>query len=120
MGQRIIEAALAPAAIEVVERDETMVNEASDLNWHRVSTALWLPLGGLIDDIEPLWAYGEEMQGASCSICHSRHHADGHLPNQWIGVLIAMERFITLDNEEARLSQRYLQLHASDLEEVVQ
>lgn len=117
MGQRIIDAALSPAAIELIEINQTMLGEATDLTWHDVSIDLWVPLGGLIDDVQPLWAYGVKMHTASCSTCHSLHEADEHLANQWIGIVNAMERFIALDKEESRLLQRYLQRHASDIEE---
>ncbi|WP_245410592.1 pentaheme c-type cytochrome TorC [Notoacmeibacter marinus] len=117
MGRRIFEAALAPAAIEEIERLETMVDEDTDLTWHRVRIDLWVEPGKMIADPEKLWAYGEEMHVASCSTCHSLHEADEHLANQWIGIVKAMERFITLDKEETRMLQKYLQLHASDVKE---
>lgn len=116
MGRRIFEAALAPAAIDQIERLETLLDEETDLTWHRVSIELWVPAGGMIAELDRLWAYGREMHVASCSTCHSLHEADGHLANQWIGVVKAMERFITLDKEETRMLQKYLQLHASDVQ----
>ena len=115
MGHRIFEAALTPTAIEQIERHETHLDEDTELTWHRVSLDLWVAPDGMIDDADRLWAYGEEMHVASCSVCHTLHEADGHLANQWIGVLKAMERFITLDKEETRMLQKYLQLHASDV-----
>ena len=116
MGHRIFEAALAPAAIDRITRHETHVDEDTELTWHRVSVDLWVGTGGMIEDPEKLWAYGEEMHVASCSVCHSLHEADEHLANQWIGILKAMERFITLDKEQTRMLQKYLQLHASDVQ----
>ena len=117
MGQRIFDAALAPDAVERIERGETFAHEDTGQTWHRVGVDLWVEPGGMIDDPNRLWDYGRQMHEASCSTCHSLHHADGHLANQWIGVLKSMERFITLDKEETRMLQKYLQLHASDVEE---
>jgi trimethylamine-N-oxide reductase cytochrome c-type subunit TorC len=117
MGQRIFEGAFRPEAIEAIERHETVVDPNTDLTWHRVSLDLWVLPEGLIEDRQMLWDYAAEMHVASCSTCHSLHHADEHLANQWIGVVDSMERFITLDTDQTRLLQRYLQMHARDVVE---
>lgn len=117
MGHRIFEAALAPAAIERIDRLETFLDEDTELTWHRVAIELWVAPDGMIAEPERLWEYGEQMHVASCSTCHSLHEADEHLANQWIGIVKSMERFITLDKEETRMLQKYLQLHASDVQQ---
>lgn len=116
MGHRIFEAALSPKAIGEIQRLDTRYDEDTELTWHRVSIDLWVEPGGAIADADKLWAYGEEMHQASCATCHSLHEADEHLANQWIGIVKSMERFITLDKEETRMLQKYLQLHASDVQ----
>jgi len=115
MGHRIFEAALAPPAIERIERHETKLDEDTELTWHRVSIDLWVSRDGMISDRDKLWEYGDQMHVASCSTCHSLHEPDEHLANQWIGILKAMERFVALDKEQTRMLQKYLQLHASDV-----
>ena len=115
-GRRIFEGAFRPEAVEAIERHETVLDPDTDLTWHRVSLDLWVRPEGLIDDRQKLWDYAHEMHVASCSTCHSLHHADEHLANQWIGVVDAMERFITLDKDQTRMLQKYLQMHASDVE----
>jgi trimethylamine-N-oxide reductase cytochrome c-type subunit TorC len=117
MGQRIFDAALTPDAIGRIESLDTVVNQQTDQTWHRVGLDLWVSPGEMIDDPARLWAYGDQMHQASCSTCHSLHKPGEHLANQWIGILKSMERFITLDKEETRMLQKYLQLHASDIEE---
>lgn len=117
MGRRIFEAALTPGAIDLVERLETKFDEDTELTWHRVQLDFWVADERLIEDSGKLWEYGEEMHQASCSTCHSLHEADEHLANQWIGIVKSMERFITLDKEETRMLQKYLQLHAYDVGE---
>ncbi len=118
MGRRILEAAFRPDAVERIERRETVTDEETDLVWHRVGVDLWVRPEGLIADLDRIWEYGREMHVAACSTCHSLHHADEHLANQWIGVIDSMERFITLDKDQTRLLQKYLQLHARDVAEV--
>jgi trimethylamine-N-oxide reductase cytochrome c-type subunit TorC len=115
MGQRIFEAALTPDATEAVVQTESALDPDTEQTWHKVHVDLWMAAGGLIADADSLWQYGEEMHQASCSTCHSLHEAEEHLANQWIGILKSMERFITLDKEQTRMLQKYLQMHASDV-----
>ena len=115
MGKRIFSLALSPASTDTIERHETRLDEATELTWHRVSMELWLSSDAVIAEQEKLWAYGSEMYNASCSTCHSVAGPGGHLANQWIGVLKSMERFISLDDEQTRFLQKYLQLHAGDV-----
>jgi trimethylamine-N-oxide reductase cytochrome c-type subunit TorC len=115
MGRRIFSVALSPAATDLVERHETVLDEDTELTWHRVSADLWIAPGGVIDDQQKLWDYGAELNNAACSICHTMAKPGHHLANQWIGVLKAMERFSTLDKEQTRMLQKYLQFHASDV-----
>lgn len=114
MGQRIFSATLAKTAIESVERHQTEFDENTELTWHRVSVDAWTPKDDLISDVDVLWDYGSEMYNASCSTCHTLSSPDHLLANQWIGSLKAMSRFISLDKEQYRFLQKYLQFHASD------
>jgi trimethylamine-N-oxide reductase cytochrome c-type subunit TorC len=67
-----------------------------------------------VPDVQKLWAYGEEMYGAACGTCHALQPANHFLANQWIGNLNAMRQRISLDDEQVRFLQKYLQLHAQD------
>ncbi|WP_218940082.1 pentaheme c-type cytochrome TorC [Denitrobaculum tricleocarpae] len=113
-GQRIFSATLSKAAIESVQRHQTEIDENTELTWHRVSVEAWTPKADLISDVNVLWEYGAEMYNASCSTCHTLSSPDHLLANQWIGNLKAMSRFISLDKEQYRFLQKYLQFHASD------
>ena len=44
----------------------------------------------------------------------SRAPIDHSLANQWPGTLNAMKRFISIDDEEYRFLQKYLQFNAKD------
>lgn len=114
-GKRIFTAALRPEAAEAAEVIETMTDPDTDQVWKRVGIELWTAPGGMVAEIEPIWDYGAEMYNASCSVCHSLHDPTHHLANQWIGTVKAMERFITLDKEQTRFLQKYLQMHARDV-----
>jgi trimethylamine-N-oxide reductase cytochrome c-type subunit TorC len=56
------------------------------------------------------------MHGAVCGSCHSITPANHFLANQWIGGLKDMKQFINLETEEYYLLQKYLQMHAQDVE----
>lgn len=113
-GQRIFEATVKKAAIDRVRNHGTEKDPDTDLVWHQVSLDGWVAPGALISDVAPLWTYTSEMYNASCGICHSTPDPGHSLANQWIGSLKAMKRFITLDKEEYRVLQKYLQLNAKD------
>lgn len=114
MGHRIFSVVLTPAAVEGVEVHETRLDEATDLTWERVSHDFWVANTDLIADVDTLWEYGAEMNQAACSTCHRLAEPEHFLANQWIGVLKSMERFVSLDKEQTRMLQKYLQVHAKD------
>lgn len=113
-GQRIFEATINKSATSIVKKLSTETDKDTDLVWHKVEFEGWILPEHLIDDIQPLWDYTSNMYDASCSICHSKPDPGHMLANQWIGSLKAMKRFITLNKEEYRILQKYLQLHAKD------
>ena len=115
MGKRILSVALSPAAIDMVARHETRRDDDTELTWHRVSADLGIAPGGVVADEERIWAYGAALNTAACSSCHALAQPGHHLANQWIGILKSMERFSTLDDEQTRMLQKYLQLHAGDV-----
>ncbi|MBL4557089.1 MAG: pentaheme c-type cytochrome TorC [Rhodobacteraceae bacterium] len=114
-GRRIFTAALRPEAAEGATVLETMTDPDTEQVWKRPEIEFWTAEGGMVPDIEPVWAYGAEMFNASCSVCHSLHDPQEHLANQWIGLIKGMERFITLDKEQTRFLQKYVQFHARDV-----
>lgn len=113
-GQRIFEATVKKSAVDLVKAHSTETDPDTDLVWHEVSLDGWVAPGELISDATPLWRYTSEMYSASCGTCHSKPDPGHSLANQWIGTLKAMKRFITLNKEEYRILQKYLQLNAKD------
>ena len=113
-GQRIFSATVSKDSTGLIKPISTRTDESTGLVWHEVQMEGWVDKTALLDSIEPLWAYGAEMDHAACGTCHSAPAADHYLANQWIGTMKAMERFITLNKEQYRFLQKYLQMHASD------
>lgn len=113
-GQRIFEASLRPSTVENLEIHATETDLDTDLVWNKVSLEAWVRPKSLVNDLDPIWGYTKEMYNASCGTCHSASDPGHLLANQWIGTLKAMERFVSLDKEQMRILQKYLQLHAKD------
>ena len=114
-GQRILVAALTPAAVAKVIRERTVLDPATKITWYQVSLTGWISDADLTPDIQKVWDYGSALYGTSCGTCHAPHPADGYLANQWIGNLKAMKRFTALDDGQYRLLQAYLQFHSKDV-----
>ncbi|HAT85566.1 pentaheme c-type cytochrome TorC [Cohaesibacter gelatinilyticus] len=113
-GQRIFSATLGKQSIDKIKRIKTETDEDTELVWHQVSLEAWVTRDDLLADKKQLWSYADEMYSASCATCHSRPDPGHNLANQWIGILKAMKRFISLDKEQYRFLQKYLQFHAKD------
>lgn len=113
-GKRIFQAALSKKAEDMPQVKRSIFDSDTDLTWHEVSFTGWVDKGQLVADEAKLWAYGGEMYNAACGTCHSLRAPTHFLANQWIGNLDSMKRFVSLDKEEYRFLQKYLQLHASD------
>jgi trimethylamine-N-oxide reductase cytochrome c-type subunit TorC len=83
-------------------------------NWSEAKLTAWIKNEGLIADHDKLWAYGAELYGTGCGLCHAQVPLDHYLANQWIGTLNAMKRFVSFDDEQYRFLQKYVQLNAQD------
>ena len=113
-GKRIFAAALGPPAVEKVQQGEGVTDKDTDQVWSPATLTAWVGKDGLVTDQKKLWAYGEEMYGAACGSCHAAHPTTHYLANQWIGSVTAMAKRTSLNDEEVRFLQKYLQLHAKD------
>lgn len=113
-GKRIFTAALGAAAVEQVERQQTITDPDTDLVWYQGAITGWISKEAMVSDLNKLWTYGSEMYNSTCAMCHSLQPTGHYLANQWIGNLNAMKRFISLDDEQYRFLQKYIQMHAQD------
>ena len=117
MGHRIFVATISSGALDQVKIGEEKIDLDTELTWMPVSLEGWVHADQLISDRNMLWNYAAEMYSASCSTCHGKPDPHHYLANQWIGVIKSMSRFVSLNKQEIRLLQKYLQLHASDTSE---
>jgi len=115
-GKRIFSVALEKVAREKPVTLSTMFDTDTEQTWHKVSFETWVTNKNLVEDKNKLWAYGEKLHGSACGACHMAYPADHFLANQWIGVMNDMKRNIRhLSKEQYRFLQKYLQLHAKDV-----
>jgi trimethylamine-N-oxide reductase cytochrome c-type subunit TorC len=114
-GKRIFNAALGPDAIEKVVQGAAMTDADTDQKWMQSSLTAWISGASLAPDLGKLWEYGGEMYNASCGLRHTLPPPGNYLANQWIGNLNAMKRNISLDDEQYRFLQKYVQTHAQDM-----
>lgn len=113
-GQRIFSATVGKKNVDAVQKLSTETDPDTELVWHKVALEGWINNADLVSDKDKVWTYAEEMYVASCATCHSRPDPGHYLANQWIGVLKSMKRFISIDKEQYRFLQKYLQNNAKD------
>lgn len=104
-----------------VSRDENVVTVLQDkeddmtgLTWQEVSVTAWMPSGGLVQQLEPMWAVARNNYNTSCSVCHRQPQEDHFDSNTWPGLFNGMVGFTSLDEATSKLVLKYLQSHASD------
>jgi mono/diheme cytochrome c family protein len=114
-GQRIVQAVLTPAAAARVVRGKTVHDPLSNLDWHPASLTAWVDSEGLNPGLPALWTYAASLYGDTCAACHALPLSGAYLSNQWVGVLGAMKRYASLDDDQYRLLLAYLQYHSKDV-----
>ncbi len=113
-GKRIFVAALGADAVDKIARGQTVTDPDTDQKWTEATLTAWVKADLMAKDAAKVDAYGSEMFNASCGLCHAAPQTGHYLANQWIGVLNAMKRFVSLDDEHFRFVQKWVQLRAQD------
>lgn len=113
-GQRILNAALGENLVAKVQSEKAVEDPETGLVWSQVSLQAWVARADLTTDQATMWAYGAELYSSSCGTCHNLPPPDHSLANQVTGSLNAMKRFISIDDEQYRFLQKYLQFNAKD------
>jgi len=106
---------LTPAAIARLVRTKAVHDPVSNLDWHQSSFTAWVDAQGLNPGLPALWTYGAGLYGDTCAACHALPQSGAYLSNQWVGVLGAMKRYASLDDDQYRLLLAYLQYHSKDV-----
>lgn len=116
MGQRIFSATFRRDAVERITVGEPELDTETELTWLPVSIDVWITRDQTVASRDDIWDYTNEVFSAACGTCHGRPNPHHFLANNWIGIMKSMERFVPLDKREYRVLQKYLQLHAGDID----
>ncbi|WP_158047392.1 NapC/NirT family cytochrome c [Skermanella pratensis] len=114
-GKRITLAKLGDAAATGTEALRTVTDPDTGQDWTQVRLAVWTRADGYVPAPASLWTQAARVYDANCTLCHAAHPPTAYTANEWIGNINAMRRLTKLDDEEIRLLQAYLQLHAKDM-----
>jgi trimethylamine-N-oxide reductase cytochrome c-type subunit TorC len=114
-GKRILMAALGKPAQAKVQHGSPVTDPDSNLVWQPTTLTAWLSDSEMLPEVQPLWAYGQQMYGEACGGCHTLQPTTFYPANQWIGFLNSMRSRISLDDEQLRFLQKYVQMHARDM-----
>lgn len=114
MGKRVFKATIRGEVKASEKVLEEKIDPATNIAWKHVSVEAYTSKDGLVDSIDPIWAYAKEMYGSTCNSCHAAP-APGHFTaNGWISSLKAMSAYYRLSKTEERTLLKYLQNHGSD------
>ncbi len=114
MGKRVFKATVRG---DVKASEKVLSNEvdpATNIAWKHVSIEAYTSKEDLIDSIDPLWKYADEMYGSTCNSCHAAPDPAHFTANGWISSLKAMSAYYRLSKTEERTLLKYLQNHGSD------
>ncbi|UEM20520.1 NapC/NirT family cytochrome c [Skermanella mucosa] len=114
-GRRITLARLGNAASAGAEALRTVTDPDTGRDWTEVRLAVWTRADGYVPALGSLWTQAARVYDANCTLCHAAYPPSAYTANDWIGNINAMRRLTKLDDEEIRLLQTYLQLHAKDM-----
>ncbi len=115
-GKRIFNAVLTPDAVSAIAVGQSMQDPDTEQNWSDVKLTAWVENAHMATGIDDIWNYGGQVYGAACGLCHKLSDTKHFLANQWIGTLNAMKDRSPLDDEQFRLVQKYVQMHAKDMD----
>ena len=69
----------------------------------------------VLDSLEPLWRYAEQLDNVYCSTCHAKVAASHYTVNAWGPVAKGMGDRTDITEEDLELLTKYFQHHAKDV-----
>jgi trimethylamine-N-oxide reductase cytochrome c-type subunit TorC len=108
-GQRELVATLAEGIAAALVSLRVVEDADTGQVWSETRLETRVPLGGLLRDPAPLWAYAAQMQQDNCTLCHPLHSPGRYTANDWVGHVNLMKRTTPLTEQEAATLLAYLQ-----------
>ncbi|WCE31629.1 NapC/NirT family cytochrome c [Vibrio sp. SCSIO 43137] len=69
----------------------------------------------VLDSLEPIWEYAEELDNVYCSTCHAKIPANHFTVNAWGPVAKGMGERTDITDEDLEILTKYFQNHAKDV-----
>lgn len=69
----------------------------------------------VLDDLEPVWTYAQELDNVYCSTCHAKIPANHFTVNAWGPVAKAMGERTDIADENLEILTKFFQHHAKDV-----
>ncbi|MGF1737746.1 pentaheme c-type cytochrome TorC [Photobacterium satsumensis] len=114
MGKRVFKATIRGDVKATEQLIEEQTDAATSIVWQHVSVEAWITSEDMIDNIQPIWNYAENMYGATCNACHAAPDPGHFTANGWISGLNGMSAYYRLSKTEERTLLKYLQNHGKD------
>ncbi|WP_434360378.1 pentaheme c-type cytochrome TorC [Parasalinivibrio latis] len=114
MGKRVFKATIRGDVKEHEKLLESKVDPATDIKWNHIEVQAWITKDHMLENIQPIWNYAEEMYASTCNACHAAPDPAHFTANGWISGLKAMSAYYRLSKTEERTLLKYLQNHGKD------
>jgi len=112
-GKRAIVATLSEQGISMLETGNYQQDEYGN-EW-RSATLNASINAPVLDSLEPLWLYAEQLDNVYCSTCHAKIAANHYTVNAWGPVAKGMGDRTDITEEDLELLTKYFQYHAKDV-----
>ncbi|WP_117233817.1 NapC/NirT family cytochrome c [Vibrio maerlii] len=112
-GQRAIVAMLTDAGQAAVNAGEFKA-DAYGNEWRTAVLTAQID-ADVLDSLEPIWDYAEELDNVYCSTCHAKIAAGHFTVNAWGPVAKGMGERTDISDEDLELLTKYFQNHAKDV-----
>ncbi|WP_427983793.1 NapC/NirT family cytochrome c, partial [Agarivorans sp.] len=112
-GQRAIVAKLSAQGQEALTTGEYKA-DAYDNEWRPVSLTVDID-SPVVDTLEPVWSYAEELDNVYCATCHAKIPSNHFTVNAWGPVAKSMGDRTDISAENLEILTKFFQHHAKDV-----
>ena len=112
-GQRAIVAMLTEAGQNAVNAGEYHTDEYGN-EWRTAVITAQID-ADVLDSLEPIWDYAEELDNVYCATCHAKIPAGHFTVNAWGPVAKGMGDRTDISSEDLELLTKFFQNHAKDV-----
>lgn len=113
-GQRLILASLTDEGIKALQINGDFTKDQYDNEWRPVSLTATINQP-VLGELEPLWAYAENLDNVYCSGCHAKISAKHYTVNAWPAVAKGMGARTDISPEDLEILTKYFQYNAKDI-----